>query len=86
MKDLIHEALDTAQKLGAEYADVRGIRFRRQQLSVHDLRPHEIRDNEELGSSAAAPPHMWKELPRPSLQPITCFTKGYGTSQGPQTL
>ncbi len=49
MKDLIYEALDTAQRLGAEYADVRGMRFRRQQLSVHDLRPHEIRDNEELG-------------------------------------
>lgn len=31
MKDLIHEALDTAQRLGAEYADVRETLFRKQQ-------------------------------------------------------
>jgi len=31
MKNLIYEALDKAQRLGAEYADVREIPFRKQQ-------------------------------------------------------
>jgi len=31
MKKLFYEALDAAQRLGAEYADVRGTPFRKQQ-------------------------------------------------------
>lgn len=49
MKDLAQLALDTAKSSGAEYADVRVVRYLRQNLRTEDRRVAGISDSEDIG-------------------------------------
>jgi len=49
MKDLAKLALDTAQRLGAEYADVRIINHHQQNIGTEDQRVSGINDSESFG-------------------------------------
>ncbi len=49
MKDLCLEAINTAKKLGVDYADIRIINQRNQEIILMDLSPKEIADKESIG-------------------------------------
>src|SRR5512138_1859935 len=49
MKELAQLALDTATQYGAEYADVRIVRYLRQNIGAEDERVSGINDSEDLG-------------------------------------
>jgi TldD protein len=49
MKDLAQLALDTAKQYGADYADVRVVRYLRQNISTEDERVSNISDTEDIG-------------------------------------
>src|SRR5215831_12071453 len=49
MKELAQLALDTAKQYGAEYADVRIVRYLRQNLTTEDERVSGITDSEDIG-------------------------------------
>jgi TldD protein len=49
MKDFARLALDTATRLGASYADVRLVRYRRQELTAEDRRLAGFTDSDSLG-------------------------------------
>ena len=49
MNDLAQVAIDTARRLGAEYADIRIAEYKRQLLNTEDERVNNITDNENIG-------------------------------------
>ncbi len=49
MNDLAQVAIDTARRLGAEYADIRIAEYKRQLLNTEDERVNNITDNEHIG-------------------------------------
>ncbi|MHC4860524.1 MAG: PmbA/TldA family metallopeptidase, partial [Planctomycetota bacterium] len=49
MKELASLALDTATRLGASYADVRIVRYRRQDLAAEDRRLAGFSDSDDMG-------------------------------------
>jgi TldD protein len=49
MKDLAQLALDTALQRGADYADVRLVRYRNQNISTEDRRVASLADTEDIG-------------------------------------
>jgi TldD protein len=54
LQDLAQEALSAARDAGADYADVRFLRMKRQNLQTEDQRVAGIKDSEELGFGVRA--------------------------------
>ena len=54
MKDLARLALDTALSRGADYADVRLVRYRSQNIGTEDRRVSSLSDTEDVGIGVRA--------------------------------